>query len=347
MDGQHESITIFKFFSHNEYNLNKSDEEDEDIKEEVNNSILYSSESNNYNARIYKDLFWSYLTPESQLALAENNLFPFNTKTENEPFTNADTINKQTNHPQFLVLKPSNLINNNDIPKQEKRKEKNEITSKEHSSIINNNFIPPKDITKKKTLFKVIKNETIKRKLPRLYRKDNITKKFKNHYTNFTIDLLNEIIKERLGQSDKYFFYYLDYKYKKNTKKENMELFKNQTIEQVIKNNISKKYKTKDSNFNEKMCEKIKKDEKLKDIAGILDKKFTSFFDIYEEKNKEQKYNLKNLGLIDLEIDLSKLKLYEDLKNKNQNQKYYTEYIEKMDNYKNNILNKKHLNESQ
>lgn len=184
-----------------------------------------------------------------------------------------------------------------------------------------------------------------KRKFSRKYDKDDIIRKIKVNYIKFIIDLLNQILflKKRLTKNNKYFnlkFYYLDYEYSKNIKKDCLDNLVNLTIENVIISNISGKYKNIKSNSNEETCKIIKQEKELKEIATILDQKFPFFFEkLYVEK-KKSKCNLKELGLMDLEIDLSKIQLFEDLLSKNKENKYY---IEKLKFYKNDLFKKPYI----
>ena len=196
-----------------------------------------------------------------------------------------------------------------------------------------------------KNLFKVKYMKRIRRKnkrnFTRKYNKDNIIRKIKVDYTKSIIDLMNQILEKSLINNNKYLnlkFYYLEYDYSKNITKDCLDNLKNLTIENVIISNISRKYKNKISNSNEETCNIIKKEKELKNIADILKKNFLFFFENIYVKKRKSKYNLKELGLIDLEIDLSKIRLFEDLlsKNKKKNNK---EYIKKMEFYKKLMLN--------
>jgi len=202
----------------------------------------------------------------------------------------------------------------------------------------NNNLNSPTSDDLKKRLFNVRIMKRIrrnnKRDYPRKFDKDNIIRKIKVSYTKFIIDLINEVIKIILSKNNIYFnlkFYPLEYAYARNVKKDELINLKNLTIEEVIATPISKKYKTKDSNSNEETCKKIKKEIKLRHIADILDKNFLFFFEKIYIKNRINKCNLKEFGLIDLEIDLSKLELFEDLISKNKKHKNYKSYIRRME----------------
>lgn len=194
------------------------------------------------------------------------------------------------------------------------------------------------------TADKTNKNQFIflgkKKKKSRKYDEDSIKKKIINHYINFIVKFINIIIWELLKKNDMHFnydlqFYNLDYKYKKKL----YNTFYNLKIEDVIKTKKSSKYK-KESYSNEEVCKIIKKEEKLRVVAEILEHKLLFFFEkIYEDKRKK-KYNLKDFGLIDLEIDLpNQIELYEDLKEKGKKgEENHELYIERMNFYKNKLL---------
>lgn len=183
-----------------------------------------------------------------------------------------------------------------------------------------------------------------KKKKSRKYDKDSIIKKIINHYLNFITKFINIIIIELLRKNDMHFnyelkFYDLYYKYKINLSK----LFPdNLKLEDVIKTKKSSKYK-KESFSNEEVCQIIKKEEKLKVVAEILENKLFFLFGKIYEKKRKKKYNLKDFGLIDLEINLpNEIELYEDLKEKGkEGEENHEQYIERMDYFKNNFILKK------
>ena len=199
-----------------------------------------------------------------------------------------------------------------------------------------NDNIPYEDIyttkytTKKKTpknLFFTKKKRCVDKKKTgqnrRKYDHDNIKKKIKVDYFNFIILIINIIIKEFTKKNNITFdseFYDLASKYKSNVTKESIKLLQTQTIKDVIKTDISPQYTIKNKNSNLITCNKIEQEIKLKDINDILNKKILYFFEtIYFQKRKE-KYNLKELNLIDLEIVLDKeeIGLFEDLLDRNK-----------------------------
>ena len=185
----------------------------------------------------------------------------------------------------------------------------------------------------------------LNKKNPRCFDIDNIIRKIKVHYMNkFLIKFINIIIKTKFGANDKYseirFCPLLHDKLKKTTK-DCLNKLKDQTIKDVIKTEISRRYiKNFQSDYNEKLCQKIEEEEELKDINDILELKFLYFFEkIYIEKREKKKINLKEYELCDLEIDISKLELFEDLKLKNENRENSDIYEMRLEKYKNIFLN--------
>jgi hypothetical protein len=107
-----------------------------------------------------------------------------------------------------------------------------------------------------------------------MYMKDNISIKIQRHFLNFIIALLNSII-PIFNYNQK--LYKLDNAYKINLKKNNVESLKDQTIEYIISNKISEKYKTINdkAEANRKICEEIKNYKVLK---KILSENYLVFF---------------------------------------------------------------------
>ena len=178
---------------------------------------------------------------------------------------------------------------------------------------------------------KIEDNEINKNKKPYTHTKkkfDNILTKIQVSYINFLVDFINRIL-ELYGRKDLK-FRYLDSKIKKNNKIDIRKQQKEQSIGDIIKNKISSKYSTlvKDTNF------KIYKQLEISglyDILKILDQKFLFFFDKIYYINK-RKFNLKDFGLNDLEVELPEnIKLYENLSSKNKGDADYEEYKKKME----------------
>lgn len=155
---------------------------------------------------------------------------------------------------------------------------------------------------------------------------DNIIRKIQVSYINFVIDFVNIICKE-IGRSDLHFIP-LDYDFKRIVNKMHREMLKSNTIEKIIKSKVSPKFKTKHENENEKICEKIKK-ENIYILLNILNKNFFFFFDKIYYRNS-QKINLMEFGLEDIEIDLKNIELFQDLLNKNKKDIHFEEYKKKI-----------------
>ena len=168
-----------------------------------------------------------------------------------------------------------------------------------------------------------IKNIKIHNKLS----DDNIIRKCQVSYINFIIEFMNILCsKFNINQT----FFPLDYQFKKIINKKYRNKLISQSIEDIIKNNISPKYSTKEKSSNKEICEIIRK-KGLTDFINILNKRFLFFFDkIYFTSRR--RFNLKQFNLADIEIELSNnVELYENLLDKNKNDKNYKEYKEKME----------------
>ena len=134
---------------------------------------------------------------------------------------------------------------------------------------------------------------------------DNLLRKIQVHYLSFIVVFLNEIlaflnIKQR--------FLKLNYEFKSNIKKEFVNSLKAKTIGDIIRTQISIKYK-KDLNYNNNIYAKTKGNKVLNKIYS---ENYLLFFrKIYFKSDK--KINLRDYGL-NKEIKLSdKAKLYKDL----------------------------------
>ncbi len=152
---------------------------------------------------------------------------------------------------------------------------------------------------------------------------DNIITKIQVSYINFLINLINKIL-TALKRNDLKFLYIVAKYKQENSVKRRKELRK-KNIGDIIRTEISSKYKKLEKDRNNKVYEKIKEDG-LSDIMDILNKKFLFFFDkIYY--NNLRNFNLKDFGLLDLKIELPKnFELYENLLMKNKNDLKYDKY---------------------
>ena len=160
-------------------------------------------------------------------------------------------------------------------------------------------------------------NEQISQSRIRYHNKnesDNILRKIQVHYLSFIELYLNDII-ENFEYKER--FKRLDYTFKKNIKKKFVESLKEKTIGDIISNKISNKYKYKKKDFNEKLCDKLKKESKV--LYNILSQNYLLLFQkVYY--NNINEINLKDFGLNeDKYIFLSdKVKMYKDLLFKNK-----------------------------
>lgn len=176
-------------------------------------------------------------------------------------------------------------------------------------------------------------NQINKNKKPYTHTKkkfDNILTKIQVSYVNFLIDFINRIIELLYGRKDLK-FRYLDSKIKKNNKSDIRKQQKEGSIGDIIKNKIAEKYSTLNKDTNILIYKELKRSGLYDDILNILDQKFLFFFDKIYYNNK-RKFNLKDFGLIDLEVDLPEnIKLYENLSTKNIGDADYEEYKIKME----------------
>ena len=174
------------------------------------------------------------------------------------------------------------------------------------------NFIVIKGTKRGRKNYK--KNLDEKKKIHDKNSSDNLLRKIQNHYLTFIISFMNEIfqsfnIKPKLRG--------LDYKFKSNVNKQNVNYLKNSNIRDIICHEISNKYKRKRDINNESICKNIKNivlEKILSENYLILFRKF-----YYNESNI---INLKDYGL-DKDIILSdKVKLFKDFQEINSNNEY-------------------------
>ena len=129
------------------------------------------------------------------------------------------------------------------------------------------------------------KNNENGRKTHSKYDKDNIIRKIQVHFLNFLVSFINEILLN-LGIGKK--FLNINYKNKKKVKKQYVELLKSQEIGQILRQNISTKYRRQyiiDNEKNNKVyLEVIKNDN----IRKILSETYINIFRNYYYKNKRE-----------------------------------------------------------
>ena len=156
------------------------------------------------------------------------------------------------------------------------------------------------------------------------FRTDNLLRKVQNHYLNFIVSFLNEIL-QNLGFKEK--LYFLSYQFKLNITKKNLYILSRENIGNILCNEISPKYLTKNKNINLIIIEKIKDNPVIK---SILSENYLKLFkDIYYRSNRI--INLKYYGLNKVIILSKKIKMYQDLlKIYNNSIKYDNYYIQRM-----------------
>jgi hypothetical protein len=236
---------------------------------------------------------------------------------------NSNSLNSIEMDLNGFIGYPFNFENN--IELEEITPDISSITKKESTK---------EDLSQKK-LFLIVTSKKRGRKIDKKnngkehgkYDEDNIVRKIQVSYINFIIDFINEALKG-IGRKDLKFIP-LDYLFKRVVNKKQRNFLKSHSVEEVIQSKTSPKYKTKDKNVNKEICEKIK-EEKIYIMSSLLKTNFFFFFDkIYYKKAR--RINLKDFGLVDLEINLDNLELYEDLLLKNKKDIHFEKYRKKID----------------
>jgi hypothetical protein len=157
---------------------------------------------------------------------------------------------------------------------------------------------------------------------------DNILTKVQVSYVNFLVDFIN-IVLENFERKDLK-FKYIDSKIKKNNKISQRQKIKGGSIGDILNNKISCKYTTLDKDSNIILLQNLE-NEGLFEIIEILEQNFLFFFEKVYYKSL-RKFNLKEFGLIDLEVVLPKqVKLFENLLMKNKNDLRFDEYKKKLE----------------
>lgn len=156
--------------------------------------------------------------------------------------------------------------------------------------------------------------------LERKYGEDNISKKIKISYLNFTLGFINNITNKILDENNEEFL--LDkFSEKRKFSKKYINEFRQKTIEQALALN----------GFNKYICKKIKNEPKLRDVSEILQKNIFFFFDNVYYQERKNIYNLNEYGLSDFEFYLPKeIELFDDLLLKNSGEEYFNTYKSKM-----------------
>ena len=169
--------------------------------------------------------------------------------------------------------------------------------------------------------------------------KDNILKKIQIYYWNFLVSFINEIIKKVLLEEcyitkdiskilnmNKYLFNKIDYAFKSNIKRENMNFAESIKIRDLISPSVEfcKKYNIKNTNL--KIMNNINLINSLI-INKILNSQYLSYFNLYYKS--ERNIKIEDEGFqINLDLD-KRVLLFDDLIAKYKNDEKYTSNIHK------------------
>ena len=159
------------------------------------------------------------------------------------------------------------------------------------------------------------------------YAPDNLLRKINVHYLTFIISFLNDILKI---YNFKYKFLKLNYNFKKSINKTFFEDFKKQTIGDIIRNEISKKYNHKDTKYNDKIINIIKNNEDLNKI--LSDNYLNIFKNIYLKNNKRvnfKDYKIKKDIILSNNVKMFKDLLLKNVEKNNNNIKLFIQCIKK------------------
>ena len=151
------------------------------------------------------------------------------------------------------------------------------------------------------------------------YDDDNIIIKIQVHYHNYIFDFANEILKN-YGLKKK--FLNIVYSEKRDITKENFKNLKSKEIGQILRQNISTKYKRQYGDDKEKNNKLYLEVIKYDSIRKILSETYINIFRNFYYENKRE---INDYGL---NIKLSNnVKTYQDLLEKNKNDSKYIERI--------------------
>lgn len=156
------------------------------------------------------------------------------------------------------------------------------------------------------------------------YDYDNIIRKIQVHFQNFLVSFINEVLMHFGFIKRK--FLNLDYNIKKDIKKENFEKLKSQEIGEILRQNITTKYKKQckiDKEKNNKLyLEVINYNDNIKKILS------ESYLHVFRNIYHKNKRDLNDYGL---NLILSnKVKTYQDLLDNVNNEDEDINYIEKI-----------------
>ena len=243
--------------------------------------------------------------------------YTFNSYHDIEPLSYNESIsspNKSSNYYQSTDESSDSLFKNLFISNDLKIISSNHFyPDNPNSSTINNsqlNIRSNGELNKNKTnqLFitkkrirKTNKNST--KKSERKYDEYNINNKIQGYYSNMLINLFKSVCK-RIKREDLNF-----HEIKRKYKVENAFIKNAKTIEDFFTNS---------SNLNQKICKTIK-EKKIQELIDILSQNYLFFFKAIFFSERKEKYQLKEFGLADIEIEISnKNILFNELLEKNR-----------------------------
>ena len=151
-------------------------------------------------------------------------------------------------------------------------------------------------------------NKSFLKKRHEKYDNDNVQTKVQIHFTNFLINLTNDVLHSEFNCKN-ISFKPISYKIKKQIKNEYLQDIFQKPIKYIIEEDISLKYKVYQSDYNRKLCEDLSTKSKL--LSDFLEMKYIDVFNKYYY-NREAP--LKNIEFNGRKINLSeKTKSYCDL----------------------------------
>lgn len=193
------------------------------------------------------------------------------------------------------------------------QKEKEELKKEKEINPIN--LFISEYITKKRGRKTLDSTNSSKKKTHTATDWDNNLRKIQNHFLNFVISYLNNIIYSYLTKKDLYFLKF-SYSDKKNVKFEYVEKLKNYNIKQLLENlGMSTKYKATQLKKNENINEKILNDLCKYDwFDKVIQTKFLKLFKVYYN----QKCPLKEISLNGKKIPFEDTECFYNLLKKNK-----------------------------
>lgn len=130
-----------------------------------------------------------------------------------------------------------------------------------------------------------------RKKLPRKFGRDNIITKNQDHFISYIIIVFN-ILLNFFGIKDE--AKDIDYKIKSNSNYDNFMELRQKTLGEIISNDITKKFKKLEKNYNAELVQKIMK-KNIEVINNFLNFNYLSFFRNFYYKNSKKIY-LKDFG---------------------------------------------------